>query len=176
MAGPPSSAVDEARYTVRMSEQTPQPNRDEPDESHPEYEVAERMGRSLGRFARAARAAAKSAQPEADRAARQVRSAADAARPRIQQATNAARPRIQRTASEALIRTGRFLEDHEPELRQAARAGAQAVAFRSTPPILRPVISAATDDLLRPRPPRTAPPPRVVREDDAEADGDSPRT
>lgn len=118
-----------------------------PDDRRPEYEVAERVGRSLGRFARAARAAARTAQPgaqrEVERLAKQAKAAAETAR-----------PHVQRAAGTAAERAAQFLQDHDEEIKRAARTGAHIVAYRSTPAYLRPIVSAATEDLLRPSAPR----------------------
>lgn len=120
---------------------------------HPEYEVAERIGRSLGRFARAARAAARTAQPEAERLAKQARDAAEAAR-----------PHVQRAAGDAAERAARFLQEHDQEIKRAASTGARIVAYRSTPAYLRPIVSAATEDLLRSSAPRRDPRQEAARE------------
>ena len=77
-------------------------------------EMAARIGRSLGRFARAARKAAQAQQPEAERLA--------------QQAIEAARP--------AAERAGQFVREHETEIKQLGGAAARhrGLSRRSGPP------------------------------------------
>ena len=90
-------------------------------------EMAARIGRSLGRFARAARKAAQAQQPEAERL--------------TQQAIEAARP--------AAERAGQFVREHETEIKQLGGAAARTAAYRAAPAPLRPVVSAVTAELLR---------------------------
>jgi hypothetical protein len=126
---------------------TEEPRPTGPDPDHPEYEVAERVGRTLGRFTRAARAAARTAQPgvqrEAERLAQQAKAAAETAR-----------PHVQRAAGNAAERAAQFLQDHDEEIKRAASTGARIVAYRSTPAYLRPIVSAATEEFIRPAPRR----------------------
>ena len=102
---------------------------------------AERVGRALGRFARKARATgkelAREARPEAERLARQARIAADAAR-----------PHLERAGREAV----KYAREHEDEIKQAARTGAEVTARRAIPLPLRPIVDAVEQDRRR-RPP-----------------------
>jgi hypothetical protein len=152
-------------------EQTPQ-EQPENTEERP-ADAAERLGRALGRFARRAResgadAAFRERKPEIDRIARQVRdqarAAGRAAKPHIEHAAEVARPRVEQAGREATARTARFVREHDTELRQAATTGAHLATSRMGPPLLRPVITAVTDEITRPRPPRvdpnSPPPPR----------------
>jgi hypothetical protein len=102
-----------------------------------EHQFADNFGRSVGRLARAAREAARAAQPEVERLAHQARDA-----------TEAALPHVQRASREAASRASRFLRDHDGEIQQAAKTGAQLAASHSAP-ILRPVIFAAADEITR---------------------------
>jgi hypothetical protein len=97
-------------------------------------EVARRLGRSAGKFAKAARAAAKRAQPEAERLAQQARPAAE---------------RLAQQAKPAAQRAGKFLREHEGEIRQAGAASARIVASKSTPPVLRPIVGMVVDEVAR---------------------------
>lgn len=165
-----------------MSEEQPTPEEHaESDAAERVGEAAGRLGSALGRFARRARstgadAAFREGKPQLDRAARQVRSqaraAARAARPHVEHAAEAARPRIERAAREAASRTARFAREHEDELRTAASTGAYVVSSRVGPPFLRPVITAVSHEIVRPRPPRIDPalPPPPAAED-ADHDG-----
>ena len=96
-------------------------------------EAAARIGRSLGRFARAARKVARAQQPEAERLA--------------QQAVAAARP--------VAARASQFVREHEAEIKQLGGSAARAAAYRAAPAPLRPVVSAVTDELLRDSPEST---------------------
>ncbi len=97
-------------------------------------EVARRLGRSAGKFARAARKAAKKAQPEAERLAHE-------ARPAAQRFANHARP--------AAERAGRFVQEHNQEIRSVAGNSARMMAYRSSPPMLRPIVSIVVDEMAK---------------------------
>ncbi len=86
-------------------------------------EIARKLGKSVGRFRKAARAAAKSMQPEAERLARQARPAA--------------------------ARASQFVRDHEGEIRRVAGTSARMAAYRSAPPMLRPVIVTVAEEISR---------------------------
>lgn len=94
-------------------------------------ERAARMGGALGRVARRL---AERAKPEAERRAQQMRAAAEAARPHVERATQQARD---------------FVEAHDDEIRRAAEAGARIAAERAVPPVLRPIVNAAEQELRR---------------------------
>jgi len=98
---------------------------------------AESFGRSLGRLARSARAAARAAQPEAERLARQALEAGEAAVPHVKRASRA-----------AAERAGQFVRDNNDDIQRAAATGASLAAGRSGP-ILRPVILAVADEVNR---------------------------
>ncbi len=128
-------------------------------------ETAQRLGRALGRFTRQARSVAEEQtrehRPEVERLARQVRgqaeAAARAAEPRIKHAAEVARPRVEQAGRQAVERSARFVQEHESEFRQAANASAHMLTSRATPPVLRPIVTAVTDEVIRPRPPRRDP-------------------
>lgn len=105
---------------------------EQPEENH---DVARKLGRSAGKFARAARAAAKRAQPEAERYARRARPIAEG----------------------ASRRAGKFLTEHEGQIRQAGATSARIVVNRTTPPLLRPIVSVVVDEMAR-QPQRRLPP------------------
>lgn len=100
------------------------------------HELAENVGRSLGRLARTARARARAAQPEAERLARQARDAAEAAM-----------PHVRRAGREAAARAGQFVRENQDDIRRATTTGAGLAAGRS--PVLRPVIFAVADEVTR---------------------------
>ena len=90
-----------------------------------------RVGGMLGRLARRV---VDSARPEAERAAAKARAAAQAAR-----------PHIERAAAQAAD----FAKAHDEEIRRVAEAGAHIAADRMVPPLLRPVVNAAREELRR---------------------------
>jgi hypothetical protein len=100
--------------------------------------AGERLGESLGRLVKRARAASRAAQPEAEQLARQARAAAESAL-----------PHIQRASAGAAARTGRFVREHEDEIRQLAGTAGRLMVSRAGPPALRPVMFGALDGLMR---------------------------
>lgn len=96
--------------------------------------MAKRLGRSAGKFAKAARSAARRAQPEVERVARQARPEAE---------------RLARQAKPAVERAGRFVREHDDEIRQATSTSARMVVNRSTHPLLRPFASMVVDGFAR---------------------------
>jgi hypothetical protein len=86
-------------------------------------EFARSAGRTMGRLARSARKAAREKEPEARRLASKAKPVAEQA--------------------------GRFIREHDDEIKRAASTSARIVATRSAPPVLRPVIVAVSDELTR---------------------------
>ena len=92
---------------------------------------AAQIGGTLGRLARNLAARAK---PEFDRRAQQARSAAEAARPHVERAAQQTRD---------------FVVAHDEEIKRVAETGARMAADRVVPPVLRPMVNAAQQELQR---------------------------
>jgi hypothetical protein len=92
--------------------------------------------------------AAEQARPEAQRLARQARAAAEAARPHLERAGREA---------------GRYVREHDEELRRAAITGAEVAARHVMPPGVARIIDAA--QAARPRA-EAVPRPEPHAEDD----------
>jgi len=101
------------------------------------HEFGETLGRSLGRLARSARMAARSAQPEAERLAHQALDAAETAL-----------PHVKRASQEAAARAGQFVRENHDEIRRVTATGANIAANHSAP-LLRPVIFGVAAEITR---------------------------
>ena len=106
-------------------------------------EKAARVGGILGRMAKNLAARAK---PEVERHAKQARAAADAARPHVERAAQSARD---------------YVETHDQQIMRAAETGARMAADRIVPPVLRPIVNAAEQELRRRDEPLADAPPRA---------------
>ncbi|MSQ30877.1 MAG: hypothetical protein EXR64_02460 [Dehalococcoidia bacterium] len=93
--------------------------------------AAVRVGGILGRLARHIAA---NARPEAERALARARAAAEAARPHL---------------GRAAAQAADFAKEYDAELRRVAGAGARIATDRIVPPLLRPIIDAAREEIGR---------------------------
>ena len=96
--------------------------------------LEERAGRVGGMLGRMARNLAARAKPEAERRVQQARDAAEAARPHVERAAQQARD---------------YVAAHEDQITHAAETGARLAADRIIPPVLRPIVNAAEQELRR---------------------------
>ncbi len=107
----------------------------EPTELERFEQQAVRVGGILGRMAKNIAARAK---PEVERRVEQARAAADAAAPHVERAA--------RQATD-------YVQAHDEQIKHVAETGARLAADRLVPPILRPLVNAAEQELRRPAPP-----------------------
>ena len=120
----------------QFPESTPPPPPPEPTEFERLEERAAQIGGALGRMARKFAARAK---PEVELRAKQARAAAEAARPHVERAAQQARD---------------YVTEHQDQITHVAETGARIAADRIVPPMLRPLVDAAQQEIQRRDPPR----------------------
>ena len=118
------------------SEETPHEPAAEPTDLERFERKAVRVGGILGRMAKniAARA-----QPAVERGVERARAAAEAAAPHVERAAQQAKD---------------YAQTHDEQIRRVAETGARMAADRIVPPVLRPMVNAAEQELRRPSNPR----------------------
>jgi len=110
---------------------------------------AVRVGGILGRMAKKI---AERAKPEVERRVEQARAAAESAAPHIERAAQQAKD---------------YVQTHDEQIKRVAETGARIAADRIVPPMLRPIVNAAEQELRRPAPPREDEAPDDTHDDDA---------
>ena len=136
-------------------ESTSPPPPPEPTEIERLEERATQIGGALGRMARKFAARAK---PEVELRTKQARAAAEAARPHIERAAQQARD---------------YVTEHQDQITHLAETGARIAADRIVPPMLRPLVDAAQQEIQRRDPPR---PPDANEDADETTEGDAPKS
>lgn len=147
----PGSATEEPSPAIAPAEPLAEPTDLERFEQQ-----AVRVGGILGRMAKNIAARAK---PEVERRVEQARAAAEAAAPHVERAAQQAKD---------------YVQAHDEQIKRVAETGARIAADRLVPPVLRPIVNAAEQELRRPVPPHSDEAPSRDDEIDDEAKPSDP--